>query len=272
MKIFFGFQPRPNRLPAGPRRPARRIPPTNLLLRNQEREENLEQEQEEQEEGKEADGEEEDSFYDDDFFSDPDFENFDFSDFEEFEVYDENDEESELGERERAEVDNETNYDLKERKEMDFNYSREGLELYKQSKDGQSSHRDPLTAADHGGEQQDDRDGFKEDFQFDFENSADFEKYHNERREDNDEKYNEIKDKVNSQLEERYPPQTTEEDYEEFEDFFTSFEPFGFDELPPDDAEKRYQAENDLDKLNLVTDMFVTDMKSPKKVQIDIVA
>ena len=64
--------------------------------------------------------EEEDSFYDDDFFNDPDFENFDFSDFEEFEVYDEDAEGPELVEREKEEeAGHETNYDLKERKEME---------------------------------------------------------------------------------------------------------------------------------------------------------
>ena len=188
----------------------------------------------------------------------PDFDNFDFSDFEEFEVYDENAEEASVLEREREEAGNETKSDLKERKELDFNYSREGLELYKKSKDGQNGHREPQSVP---GEE-----GFKEDFQFDFENSADFEKYHNERIENNDEKYNEIKDQVSSKLEERYQPQPNEEDYEEFEDFFTSFEPFGFDELPDGNADKHYQAGDDLDKLNLVTDMFVTDMKSPKKV------
>merc|ERR1719400_1084497 len=100
---------------------------------------------------------------------------------------------------------------------MDFNYSREGLELYKQSKDGQDSHREPQTTSD---QEQYGNEGFQEDFQFDFKNSPDFEKYHNERREKNDEKFSEIKDQLNSQLDEGYQPQTTEEDYEEFEDFF----------------------------------------------------
>ena len=254
MKIYFGFQPRPNRFPGGPnQRPARRIPPSNHLPRNQGRDENLKEEEESQEAEEE---EEEDSFYDDDFFTDPDFDNFDFSDFEEFEVYDENAEEPSVVERETNEAGNATSFELKERKEMDFNYSREGLELYKKSRDGQNSHREPPATP---GEQQ----GFKEDFKFDFENSADFEKYH---KENNDEEYNEVKDQVSSRLEERFKPQANEEDYEEFEDFFTSFEPFGFDELPAGDLDKHYQAEDDLDKLNLVTDMFETDMKSPAKV------
>jgi len=93
-----------------------------------------------------------DDFYEDDFFKDPDFENFDFSDFEEFQVYDEeqakNDsvieqnlpEENNFQEKgDYSENENLTNDANEERSEtemgdghdMDFNYSREALEMFK---------------------------------------------------------------------------------------------------------------------------------------------
>ena len=99
-------------------------------------------------------GDTDDDFYEDDFFKDPDFENFDFSDFEEFQVYaegegeDKNDsvnenassEENNLKENEDySQNENLKNYENEERSEtemgdgqdMDFNYSREALEMFK---------------------------------------------------------------------------------------------------------------------------------------------
>ena len=93
-----------------------------------------------------------DDFYEDDFFKDPDFENFDFSDFEEFQVYDDEqakndslseqdlpDENNFKENDDYSENENLTNGKNEERSEtemgdghdMDFNYSREALEMFK---------------------------------------------------------------------------------------------------------------------------------------------
>ena len=284
LNIHFGFQPRPQRHPAGPNlRPVRRTPPSNLFARNQQREQinnmreeqniNLREEREKQEVPE--DEEEEDSFYDDDFFHDPDFENFDFSDFEEFEVYDSNDNEStsiftndvkteiNLQDTEKGKENPEQNYNLNEKSDMDFNYSREGLEMYKKTKHGQASHREAQGVQELQGNKN------SADFEFDYEDSNGFEEFQQERNAQ--QKYMEEENELISRPGEGFKPELTNEDYEEFEDFFTSFEPFGFDELPPGSEKKLFEAEADLDKLNVITDMFdITDIKPQKKVKRDI--
>lgn len=97
---------------------------------------------------------EEDSedFYEDDFFKDPDFENFDFSDFEEFEVFAEGENkndsvkeqtlplENDLKENDNYSENENQNKDANQERsetemgdgqDMDFNYSREALEMFK---------------------------------------------------------------------------------------------------------------------------------------------
>jgi len=81
-----------------------------------------------------------DTFKEDKFFEDPDFSNFDFSEFSEFDQFDQeehNDSISKIDSLERP--DNDTQKDpssnsvKKQNDNMDFNYSREGLEMYKKS-------------------------------------------------------------------------------------------------------------------------------------------
>ena len=97
---------------------------------------------------------EEDSedFYEDDFFKDPDFENFDFSDFEDFEVFAEGENkndsvkeqtlplENDLKENDNYSENENQNKDANQERsetemgdgqDMDFNYSREALEMFK---------------------------------------------------------------------------------------------------------------------------------------------
>ena len=74
------------------------------------------------------------AFYDDEFFKDPDFENFDFSDFEEFEVdgdpsVDVKNNSFHHQDSEQL-LDNSSSGD-QENPELDFDYNREGLEMYK---------------------------------------------------------------------------------------------------------------------------------------------
>ena len=326
LNLHFGYPPRPHRRPAphpashpaSPnRRPVRRIPPGNFLGGNQQREHGPPrqepdlQEKERQEEQLE---EEEDSFYDDDFFHDPDFENFDFSDFDEFEVYDSNDNASniftddvktEINLQERPEEVEEKNSvdknsDLNDKKEMDFTYSREGLEMYKKAK---VVHESPVRKPDTV------RSGDHQDFEFDYQDFSEYEEDGGERREMTQQRFNEEEEPSNSRPRERFNPElqsndedykrferfndelpsneeeygkfdrfndelpSKDEDYEKFEDFFTSFEPFGFEELPAGSDKELFEDQTDLDKLNVITDMFdTTNIKPQRKVGIDIVS
>ena len=152
---FIYFGPPPSRRQTGGRQFNNRWRPGQRHRFPQDNLEELEPEIEPSpliEENKEKSDSEEDleEFYEDDFFRDPDFDNFDFSEFEEFEVYDDeaaNDTSSDnnskrstdkgaenaLIERDYSNNESAETPVEEEKPNMDFNYSREGLEMFKKS-------------------------------------------------------------------------------------------------------------------------------------------
>ena len=140
VRSIFGFQ-----TPTSPPHMRRNNGRNHWKSRNQDNHPNNIQEEiesQEFEETKETEEDESDSFSDADFFKDPDFENFDFSDFEEFDIYDYPEEKNSskndsLKQLLTDRLENEADvYDAENEPgpdNMDFNYSREGLEMYKES-------------------------------------------------------------------------------------------------------------------------------------------